>query len=280
MNAVSFSVHVEQLLIPVGTRWYGLNVRTFEPAEPIGTVVYFHAFDGNGRDFQVQSAFLAGIGYRVICPDMLGRGDSAFLVHPHIYTLKIVTESAAAVLHNYVKHHPCAIVAEGWGAVIALLAARLASVEVTHWVCSNVNLDYRVEADPDIAAALRSGGGQPHRAVQDINALPTGILAETEQPTHLQHRLRIEEGTTRLHFDHAIVDHVSAFANRTTDLRPLLGELSGKLLLAFSSANDAAKAEDFCKENPPRRSVAYLRVSGPKAVNVEAMRHLSTYFNS
>ncbi|TQV80533.1 alpha/beta fold hydrolase [Denitrobaculum tricleocarpae] len=40
------------------------------------TVVCVHGLTRNGRDFDALAADLAGAGYRVICPDVVGRGDS------------------------------------------------------------------------------------------------------------------------------------------------------------------------------------------------------------
>ena len=40
------------------------------------TVICVHGLTRNGRDFDALAADLANHGYRVICPDVVGRGDS------------------------------------------------------------------------------------------------------------------------------------------------------------------------------------------------------------
>lgn len=56
-------------------------------------VLCLHGFSRNGRDFDYLAQDLAHIGYRVICPDMPGRGKSDWLVNPLDYNYpKHVTE--------------------------------------------------------------------------------------------------------------------------------------------------------------------------------------------
>lgn len=64
-------------------------------------VLCLHGFSRNGRDFDYLAQDLALKGYRVICPDMPGRGKSDWLVNPLDY--------------NYTKH----------GSEILTLLARL-----------------------------------------------------------------------------------------------------------------------------------------------------------
>lgn len=49
------------------------------------TVVCVHGLTRNGRDFDVLASSLAEQGFRVICPDVVGRGRSAHLADPAGY---------------------------------------------------------------------------------------------------------------------------------------------------------------------------------------------------
>lgn len=49
------------------------------------TVVCVHGLTRNGRDFDALAADLAGQGFRVICPDVVGRGESDRLLNPQGY---------------------------------------------------------------------------------------------------------------------------------------------------------------------------------------------------
>ena len=48
-------------------------------------VVCVHGLTRNGRDFDALAAALAGAGCRVVCPDVVGRGDSDWLGDPAGY---------------------------------------------------------------------------------------------------------------------------------------------------------------------------------------------------
>lgn len=49
------------------------------------TVICVHGLTRNGRDFDALAADLAVQGYRVICPDVVGRGESDRLTNPQGY---------------------------------------------------------------------------------------------------------------------------------------------------------------------------------------------------
>jgi len=280
VTASDFSVHVEQLLVTFGSTIYNVNVRTFEPVKAIGTVVFFHAFDGNGRDFQAQASYLAMTNYRVICPDMLGRGGSAFVVPPHVYTLKFIVESAAAVLARYATGD-CVIVADEWGGVIALLAASLARTRVTHWVCADLTLDYRVEDDPAIARALQNSGQRFEATEQALLAVAgSETVARSLQQERLIHRLRVANGQLLPHYDDAIVNQIDVFRNRSDDLRPQLRALKGKLLLTYSVYANMQQAVALCREAPERRAVVHGRPTAPTEVSPTATQSLIAFIES
>jgi pimeloyl-ACP methyl ester carboxylesterase len=48
-------------------------------------VVCVHGLTRNGRDFDVLAEDLAGVGVRVICPDVVGRGRSDWISNPGLY---------------------------------------------------------------------------------------------------------------------------------------------------------------------------------------------------
>lgn len=57
------------------------------PAEAERTVVCVHGLTRQGRDFDMLARTLARAGWRVICPDLVGRGMSDWLSEPAGYTL-------------------------------------------------------------------------------------------------------------------------------------------------------------------------------------------------
>lgn len=61
------------------TEWGDLNANK--------TVICVHGFSRNGRDFDYLARALVDIGYRVICPDMPGRGKSDWLPNLSDYNI-------------------------------------------------------------------------------------------------------------------------------------------------------------------------------------------------
>jgi pimeloyl-ACP methyl ester carboxylesterase len=50
-------------------------------------VICLHGLSRNGRDFDPLAQMLVNAGWRVVCPDMIGRGRSAWATDPAIYTV-------------------------------------------------------------------------------------------------------------------------------------------------------------------------------------------------
>jgi pimeloyl-ACP methyl ester carboxylesterase len=57
------------------------------PREAERTLVCIHGLTRQGRDFDVLARTFARRGYRVVCPDLVGRGQSGWLAQPAGYTL-------------------------------------------------------------------------------------------------------------------------------------------------------------------------------------------------
>ena len=60
--------------------------REWGPPEATRTVVCVHGLTRNGQDFEVLAAALTADGWRVVCPDVAGRGGSDWLADPKAYT--------------------------------------------------------------------------------------------------------------------------------------------------------------------------------------------------
>ena len=59
----------------------------FGPRDAARTLVCVHGLTRNGRDFVPLAERLAAEGWRVVCPDVVGRGRSAWLADPRHYDL-------------------------------------------------------------------------------------------------------------------------------------------------------------------------------------------------
>lgn len=69
-----------------------------DPANP-NVLICVHGLTRNSRDFDSLAATLAS-HYRVICPDMVGRGQSDWLSHPEQYTSAVYLADMLALLKH------------------------------------------------------------------------------------------------------------------------------------------------------------------------------------
>ena len=67
-------------------------------------VICVHGLSRQGRDFDPLAYALAKMGYRVICPDLPGRGLSGWLRDPELYALpQYAADMAALIAHLRLK---------------------------------------------------------------------------------------------------------------------------------------------------------------------------------
>jgi pimeloyl-ACP methyl ester carboxylesterase len=222
----------EQLLVQFGSRFVGLNVWLIEPAgDPVGTVFCLHNFAGNGLDFAGLANFLARNGYRVVCPDLLGRGRSE--PFPDVQrALPQLTKAVAAVIEKYSAPN-MTIIGLGWGAAVALAALGVARLNVGRFIGCNIPLDFSIEHDPviqhEIATSERTFGSQAD-ALAYVLMSPEfagcGLTAD-----EVKHRVRAAGDMFRMNYDPVVLEGLATVSGRVFDLRRSLAAFSGQTLL-------------------------------------------------
>lgn len=66
--------------------FHRMAYREWGPPDAARTAVCVHGLTRNGQDFEVLAPALAANGWRVVCPDVAGRGDSDWPADPQAYT--------------------------------------------------------------------------------------------------------------------------------------------------------------------------------------------------
>ena len=242
MSPRPFEVSLEQLLVPFGNLLVNLQVRLFEPAAPIGTVVCYHGFSGNGADFEALAQALALNGYLVVCPDLVGRGASGYFDDPRHYNLNNMVAAAAAVLQKYGTART-AVVALGWGAVIAQVLLNRTRAPVERLLLCDLPLNFSPLSDPVIARAIADAGtsfSTAEEAARHVLASPEFDSIKDGDPGLVAHRVRAAESRFRLNHDDGIVVRLGSFAGRNFDIAQLLHKPAAQTLLLYGRALDEA----------------------------------------
>jgi pimeloyl-ACP methyl ester carboxylesterase len=99
-------------------------------------VVCVHGLTRNGRDFDALAAALAD-RFRVLCPDMPGRGESEWLPDPNDYVFPTYLTSLTALLaHAHVDH--VAWVGTSMGGLLGMILAAQRGSPVTRLVINDI----------------------------------------------------------------------------------------------------------------------------------------------
>lgn len=78
--------------------FHRLAYREWGPPEASRLLVCVHGLTRNGRDFDELAAIASAAGWRVVCPDVVGRGDSDALADPSGYSFPQYLQDMNALL--------------------------------------------------------------------------------------------------------------------------------------------------------------------------------------
>jgi len=194
--------------------FHRLSYTEWGPPDAARTVVCVHGLTRRGGDFEVLAAALAADGWRVVCPDMAGRGGSDRLADPAAYSYAQYLADTAVLLARLAVERIAWIGTSMGGLIGMMLAARPGS-PIGRLLLNDIGpfipkaalarLAVYVGADPrfsDMAAA--------ERYVRKVHA-PFGDLGEAgwRRLTEIS-VVPAADGGLRLHYDPRIGD---AFRN-------------------------------------------------------------------
>jgi pimeloyl-ACP methyl ester carboxylesterase len=226
-----------------------------EPPTSRRTVLCLHDFLGNATDFSRLATMLAGHGFRVISPDMPGRGESAYLdpadYNPHTYMRSLVS------LVQSSGDRRIAVIGKGWGALLALGLLQTGEASVTKLVLADLGMPWRLTVDDEIAAAAAGPGfatlGEARRLLAEsteFNGLPP-----RQALSLIDGRLRQVSGGYGLDFDPAVLSAAATKRFSRVSTPGLLAGLKARTLYLSAGPivmRDRAKLREIASKTPDR----------------------------
>ena len=224
-------------------------------------VVCVHGLTRNGRDFDALASTLSD-RFRVLCPDMPGRGDSEWLPDPNDYIFPTYLTSLTAMLaHADVSE--TAWVGTSMGGLLGMILAAQRATPITRLVINDIGpaiepvallrIAGYVGLDPvfDSFAALEAH-------IREVSA-PFGALTDAQWTALASSTAReAPDGRWRLKYDPGIAVPFRSAAS-TGDLWAVWDAIHCPTLLLHGAASDLLSAQ----------TAATMRTRGPKPRMVE-----------
>jgi pimeloyl-ACP methyl ester carboxylesterase len=220
----------KHLAVQLATGFAELSYAIYEPPRAARTVLCIPDFLGNSADFSRLAATLALHGFRVICPDLPGRGASAYLdvadYNPHTYMLSLL--AVAQTLGN----PRLTVIGKGWGGLLALGLAQLPEVTVSKLVLADLGFPWRLAIDDTVAKAAEGPGfpslTEARRLLAD-SAEFAGMTPQRALPL-IDGRLRQTDAGYGLDFDPALLRPEATARFTRVRITPLFEGLRAQLL--------------------------------------------------
>lgn len=232
-------------------------------------VICLHGLTRNGRDFDMLALHLAGRGYRVLCPDLPGRGASDWLPSGDLYQPVTYVQPLSHLLAVIGK--PVLWVGTSLGGIVGMLVAAAGGTPVSKLVLNDIGPlialpglqrihTYVVGADlaerfPDLAAL------EAH--LRRIHA-PFGPMTDADWTRMARHSgKRTPEGDYVLHYDPKIADPIRASEPKEVPLWAVWAGIRVPVMAIRGGESDLLNAATF----------AHMRQDGARCVELPGIGH-------
>ncbi len=193
-----------------------IHCTDWQPASPArGTVIAWHGLARTGRDMDELAGHLQGQGWRVVCPDTVGRGLSQWSAEPDAqYCLRFYARLARELVDGLGLDQVHWVGTSMGGAIGTLCAAGLAESTLRGRVRSLVLNDNAPELAQAAIERIRSYAGQPpaFATVGELEAFfrqvyqPYGWLSDAQWRRLTETSVRrLPDGRVTPHYDPAMV---------------------------------------------------------------------------
>ncbi len=204
-----------------------------------------HGLTRNGRDFDYLAASLAD-AYRVVCPDIAGRGRSDWLRDPIDYSYPVYCNDLAALMAQ-VGAETVDWLGTSMGGILGMILAATPGSPVRKLVLNDVGCLIPKASLERIGHYL--GQDPPYDSLEaleaDIRAVsPFGHLgAEQWRHIAIHSARRCDDGKWRFRYDPAIANNFHAVPLADVDLRAFWNRVPGPVLVIRGEHSDLLLAE-------------------------------------
>ena len=217
------------------------------PTDAARTVVCVHGLTRNGRDFEVLATALAADGWRVVCPDIAGRGGSDWLADPTSYIYAQYLADITVLLARLAVER-VAWIGTSMGGLIGMMLAAQPGSPIERLLLNDIGpyipkaalarLAVYVGTDPlfpDMAAA--------ERYVRDVHG-PFGDLGDDGWRRLTEISVTAAGGGGfRLHYDPRIGDTLRQGPLEDVDLWPIWDRIAAPMLTLRGATSDLLTPE-------------------------------------
>ncbi|RWB05345.1 MAG: alpha/beta hydrolase [Mesorhizobium sp.] len=239
-SAASAEALTQEILIRLDDRYAAMFVRIWRPAgTPRATVFCLHGFTGNGADFDYLATFLCRNGFLVICPDLLGRGRSAYLgsgydINVYSKCLRALSEFAGTENH---------FIGTSWGGTILLLFLHMTRSKAAKIVLNDVPMLGGPKVDAMRSEVMKESAlkFETRAAVKEyLNASRAvmGSVEETVFNRYVENRIAAGPDGFRLAYDPATTGNFGAMAGRDYDLLPIAAKIDARILMMYGRGSE------------------------------------------
>ena len=227
-------------------------------------LVCVHGLTRCARDFDFLAPEMARHGYRVICPDVAGRGDSAWLKEPMDYAVPAYSKDMLMLMAQ-LKLESAHWLGTSLGGLIGMTIAAMPESPIQRLVLNDVGPVLTVAALQRIAAYLGKWPALPtiEAAEQFVRAVSASFGPHTDAEWRFltEHVVRRNaDGSLRMHYDPAIAVPFNAeMPAKDVELWKFYDEIRCPTLVLRGEQSDLLT----------RDTLAQMAVRGPRAKTVE-----------
>ncbi len=231
-------------LSPAG--FHSLAYREWGAHDNPRVLVCVHGLTRNGADFDTLAAALAD-RYRVLCPDVVGRGRSDWLADKRLYAYpQYLSDMAALIARSGAESVDW--VGTSMGGLIGMLLASQANTPVRRLVLNDVGPFIPTSAIERIASYVGLDPRFPDRCALDAYLreiyAPFGPFTDAQWAGLVDSSVRTtDEGNLALAYDPGIADAFRAGPHEDVNMWPVWDALSVPVLAIRGSESDVLPAD-------------------------------------